>query len=187
MAEMAGVLRRDGNDVDSSHVEQMLLQLGPGVGNGVVLLHEAAMIHTRFDSDTRINLDARTERQPVQNSDGTLCATVLGRPQWGETSQHSEDALIPRELLEFYQARGPAAFRYLWGQWAVAIWDAPRQRLVLSRGWEGSPRIWTADEENTLIYATSPTVFGPNVSTLNELDAQDTRLVRVRQLAAATV
>lgn len=181
MAEMAGVLTQEDGNVDSSYVELLLQRLGPGAGNGVVLLREAAMIHTWLASDTR------TERQLVQNADGTLCATVLGRPQWGESSQCSQDALIPRELLEFYQARGPAAFRYLWGQWAVAIWDAPRQRLVLSRGWAGSPPIWTADEDHTLIYSTSPTVFGPNAQSLNELDTQDTRLLRVRQLAFATV
>ncbi|WP_166830293.1 class II glutamine amidotransferase domain-containing protein [Thalassoroseus pseudoceratinae] len=175
MAEMAGLLKHDGDRVDSIQAEKLLHQLQRGTGNGIVLLGEAALIHTRLKPVTM------AERQPVQNADGTMCATVLGQPQWGESHRHAQDPLVPRELLEFYQARGPAAFRYLWGQWAAAIWDAPRQRLVLARGWEGSPQIWMAERDDTFTYSTSASVFDPKSQPPQELDTQETRLLRIRR------
>ena len=181
MAEMAGLIRHDGERIDSTRVEAVLQHLGPGTGNGMVLLGEAAMIHTRYD------LATLPERQPVQNADGTLCATVLGCPQWGETGQQTQDGLVPRELLEFYQARGPAAFRYLWGQWAAAIWDAPRHRLVLARGWDESPDIWVSDDNDVFTYSTNPDVIEHNHIPCIKLGTQQTQLIRIRQSTAVMV
>src|SRR3954452_1353155 len=134
----------------------------------------AALVHRGPDSggihvDGPIALGARRLSiidlaggdQPIENEDGTL--TVV---QNGEIYNYPE---LRRELeraghrfrtncdtevhLHLYEEHGADYPRLLRGMFAVAIWDAPRRRLVLARDRYGIKPLYYRDAGGTLEFA----------------------------------
>ena len=79
--------------------------------------------------------------QPLSNEDGTVWTAFNGEiynfPQLrhrlearGHTLRSSGDTEV---LVHLYEDEGPGFFHLLRGMFALAIWDAPRRRLVIGR------------------------------------------------------
>ena len=104
---------------------------------------------TGFYSDEAIGLaharlailDPQNGRQPATNEDGTIIVIFNGeiynflslRKQLEEKghhiSNHSDTAILPH----LYEEDGLQMFRKLNGQFAIAIWDKNRKKLILAR------------------------------------------------------
>src|SRR4051794_32556544 len=99
--------------------------------------------------------------QPIENEDGTLVVV-----QNGEIYNYPE---LRRELeraghvfrtncdtevhLHLYEEHGPEYARLLRGMFAVAVWDAPRERLVLARDRYGIKPLYYRNVGGTLEFA----------------------------------
>lgn len=86
-------------------------------------------------------LDLPGGHQPLANEDGTIWTVFNGEiynfPQLrrrlearGHTLRTDGDTEV---LVHLYEDEGPGLFEHLRGMFALAIWDAPRRRLVIGR------------------------------------------------------
>ena len=86
-------------------------------------------------------VDLSGGHQPLSNEDGTIWTVFNGEiynfpalrrrlEAKGHTLRSTGDTEV---LVHLYEDEGPGLFALLRGMFALAIWDAPRQRLVLGR------------------------------------------------------
>lgn len=86
-------------------------------------------------------VDLSGGHQPLSNEDGTIWTAFNGEiynfpslrrrlEARGHTLRSSGDTEV---LVHLYEDEGPGLFSLLRGMFALAIWDAPRRRLVLGR------------------------------------------------------
>ena len=86
-------------------------------------------------------VDLAGGHQPLANEDGTIWTVFNGEiynfPQLrrrlearGHTLRTASDTEV---LVHLYEDEGPGLFALLRGMFALAIWDAPRRRLILGR------------------------------------------------------
>lgn len=86
-------------------------------------------------------VDLAGGHQPLSNEDGTVWVVFNGEiynfpalrhrlEARGHTLRSSGDSEV---LVHLYEDEGPGLFKLLRGMFALAIWDAPRRRLVLGR------------------------------------------------------
>lgn len=138
MCGIAGMLRHDGAPVEGALIEQMIRVLrhrGPD-SSGIHVDGSLGLGAARLAI-----IDLEHGDQPIRDPAAGLCVV-----QNGEVYNHRElrEELSRRGLrfdthsdteviLRAYQAEGPRFVRRLRGMFALAIWDAPRRRLVLAR------------------------------------------------------
>lgn len=120
---------------------------GPGVGLG----------HARLAI-----IDVQTGNQPLLNEDGSLALVVNGEfynyqdlsrplPAQGHRFRTRSDSEV---FLHRYEEHGLAeALSGLNGMWALALWDGPRNRLVLSRDRIGKKPLYYALDDRRLLFA----------------------------------
>jgi asparagine synthase (glutamine-hydrolysing) len=105
-------------------------------------------------------IDLATGSQPVANETGDVVAVFNGelynfRELRSELSGHEirgtgDTPVIPH----LYEEDGPEFVRRLSGMFAIALWDAGRERLVLARDRVGKkPLLWTRLPDGTLAFA----------------------------------
>src|SRR6267143_1555849 len=86
-------------------------------------------------------IDVAGGHQPISNEDGTIWVVFNGEiynhgrlraelQRAGHVFQTHSDTEV---LVHLYEEAGPGGFARLSGMFALAIWDAPRRRLVLAR------------------------------------------------------
>jgi asparagine synthase (glutamine-hydrolysing) len=135
---IAGILSLDKGLVEAAPLERMVDRIrhrgpdacGSWAGGPIALGHARLSI-----------IDLEGGAQPMPNPAGTLQITFNG-----EIFNYRElrEDLIARGhrfatrsdtevILHLYEERGEACVEALNGQWAFAIWDAPRKRLFLAR------------------------------------------------------
>jgi asparagine synthase (glutamine-hydrolysing) len=96
----------------------------------------AALVHTRLSI-----IDLSTGQQPLCNEDGTLWIVFNGEifnyvelaeelKGKGHTFRTQSDTEV---IVHAFEEWGEACFPRFNGQWAVALWDTVRRRLILSR------------------------------------------------------
>ena len=154
MCGICGIAGSSGRD----RLEEMLSTLvhrGPDSGG------------THVDGDVALGarrlsiIDLAGGDQPIENEDGTLVVV-----QNGEIYNYPE---LRRELergghvfrtncdtevhLHLYEEHGAEYPRLLRGMFAVAVWDAPRHRLVLARDRYGIKPLYYRDTGGTLEFA----------------------------------
>jgi asparagine synthase (glutamine-hydrolysing) len=105
-------------------------------------------------------VDLENGYQPVANESGEVVAVFNGEaynfPQLREELRGHEvrgtgDTPV---LPHLYEEDGPGFVRRLHGMFALALWDAPRDRLVLARDRLGKkPLLWTRLPDGTLAFA----------------------------------
>lgn len=118
-----------------SAMRDVLTHRGPDDSGRYVDAH-AALGHRRLSV-----LDLSTGRQPISNENGTIWVVFNG-----EIYNHRRlrDELIARGhrfatrgdtevIVHLYEERGDDFLDALHGMFALALWDAPRQRLLLAR------------------------------------------------------
>ncbi len=138
MCGIAGSLQIDGGPVDRERLRQMIGAIryrGPDDA-GIYSHGPIGLAHARL----RI-IDLVGGRQPMLIEQDALAITFNGEIfnyielrneliAKGHRFTSSSDTEV---LLHLYQEEGERCVERLNGQWAFAIWDAPRQRLFLSR------------------------------------------------------
>jgi asparagine synthase (glutamine-hydrolysing) len=127
---------------------------GPDEGSTVVS-GRCALGHQRL-----VVLDPERGRQPAASESGEVLAVHNGEiynfPELrGELAGHTipgtgDTAVIPH----VYEESGAEFARRLHGMFAIGLWDAPRERLVLARDRLGKkPLLWTRLEDGTFAFA----------------------------------
>jgi asparagine synthase (glutamine-hydrolysing) len=105
-------------------------------------------------------LDLETGRQPVANESGEIVAVFNGElynyrelreSLRGHDVRGTGDTPV---LPHLYEEHGLGFLERLHGMFALALWDAPRERLVLARDRLGKkPLVWTKLPDGTLAFA----------------------------------
>ena len=147
-----------GGSVDPERVARMsatLVHRGPDssgefVDGGVALAARRLSI-----------IDLETGDQPIANEDGTVHVVQNGEiynyrelrrelERAGHTFRTHGDTEV---LLHLYEQHGTGFAERLRGMFAVAIWDAPRRRLVLARDRFGIKPLYYRDADGELAFA----------------------------------
>jgi asparagine synthase (glutamine-hydrolysing) len=153
---ICGLLAPSGQP-DPALVERMndaLVHRGPDEGS-VDTFGRCVLGHRRLQV-----IDLATGSQPVANETGDVVAVFNGelynfRELRAELAGHDvrgtgDTPVIPH----LYEESGPAFVSRLEGMFAVALWDATRERLVLARDRVGKkPLLWTRLPDGTLAFA----------------------------------
>lgn len=162
MCGIAGVLRLDGAPADEAVAARMgaaLAHRGPD-GAGTAALGPVALAHRRL---AILDLSPRGA-QPMALPEAGLTLVHNGEvydylehraalEQAGERFASDTDTEV---VLRAYARWGLDAFARLDGMWALALWDAPRRRLVLARDRFGEKPLYWAELEGALYFASEP-------------------------------
>ncbi len=162
MCGIAGFVNRDGDAADPGVLARMTATLahrGPD-GDGLHVEGPAGLGHRRLSI-----IDVDGGSQPMSNEDGTvwvsfngeiynepdLRAGLLARGHAFRTDSDTES------LVHLYEEHGPGFARLLNGMFALAIWDAPRRRLVLARDRMGQKPLYYAETPGgSLVFGSEP-------------------------------
>jgi asparagine synthase (glutamine-hydrolysing) len=106
-------------------------------------------------------IDLETGDQPIGNEDGTLHVLQNGeiynyrelRRELERTGHHFRTHGDTEVLLHLYEEHGDAFAERLRGMFSVAIWDAPRRRLVLARDRFGIKPLYYRNLDGELAFA----------------------------------
>jgi asparagine synthase (glutamine-hydrolysing) len=158
MCGIAGVLSATGAAVPPGVLERMIHTLrhrGPdGFGfhreGGVGLAHARLAI-----------IDMATGDQPMSNEDGTVWTVFNGEifnyvelrkelKKLGHTFRTSSDT---ETIVHAYEEYGDGFVSYLNGQFAIALWDSRRRRLVLARDRVGVRPLFVSEDGERLLFA----------------------------------
>ena len=130
-------------------------------------------------------IDLDTGYQPVTNETGDVVAVYNGEAY---NFRELRDQLRGHEvrgtgdtpvLPHLYEESGPQFVERLQGMFALALWDGPRERLVLARDRLGKkPLLWTRLPDGTLAFASELKALLrlPQVSRDVDLEALDAYL-----------
>ena len=138
MCGIAGIYNFTGPEADRRLLAQMIATLrhrGPDHA-GIHTDRRAGLAHARLSI-----IDLAGGSQPMQHPDGSLCITFNGeifnyvelREELIRKGHRFATRSDTEVILHLYQEEGEQCVTRLNGQWAFAIWDAPRQKLFLSR------------------------------------------------------
>lgn len=106
-------------------------------------------------------VDLAGSRQPLANEDRTIHVVFNGeiynfpalRRRLEARGHRLRNAGDTEVLVHLYEDEGPGFFTLLRGMFAVALWDAPRRRLVLGRDRLGQKPLLYRLEANRIIFA----------------------------------
>jgi asparagine synthase (glutamine-hydrolysing) len=158
MCGICGLVTLNG-EPDPARVDAMraaLVHRGPDEGSTDVL-GRCALGHQRL----RV-IDLETGQQPVANETGDVVAVFNGeaynfpelRAELAANGHEVRGTGDTPVLPHLYEEDGPGFVRRLGGMFALALWDASRERLVLARDRVGKkPLLWTRLPDGTLAFA----------------------------------
>jgi asparagine synthase (glutamine-hydrolysing) len=140
---------------------KMLHHRGPDE-EGFKFLPGAALGHSRLSI-----IDLTTGQQPLSNEAGTIWVVFNGEifnyielreelEGKGHTFRTSSDTEV---LVHLYEEEGDEFLQRLNGQFAIALWDAPRQRMVLARDRFGICPLFTCRHDGRLYFASEIKAF----------------------------
>jgi asparagine synthase (glutamine-hydrolysing) len=159
MCGIAGILHQDGRVPEERTLRQMACALrhrGPD-GEGIYRCRNLGLVHTRLSI-----LDLSDNgRQPMFLPDGELGIVFNGEIyNFVELRQELEtlgarffSTCDTEVILWAYHYWGTACFPRFNGMWALALWDARRQELVLSRDRFGVKPLCYAFRDGALLFA----------------------------------
>ncbi|MEE9584235.1 MAG: asparagine synthase (glutamine-hydrolyzing), partial [Candidatus Brocadiales bacterium] len=118
-----------------SSMQSTLVHRGPD-DNGTYVQPGIALGHTRLSI-----IDLATGHQPIHNEDNTLWIVFNGEiynyldlredlVKKGHQFYTKSDTEV---IIHLYEEEGEDFVRHLNGEFAIALWDVPRQRLLLAR------------------------------------------------------
>ena len=146
------------NALASEHVEAMMNRIahrGPD-DSGVYRDNHAALGFRRLAI-----VDLAGGHQPLSNEDGTIWTVFNGEiynfpalrrrlEARGHTLRSKGDTEV---LVHLYEDEGTGMFALLRGMFALAIWDAPRHRLILARDRLGQKPLVYRHDRTRLVFA----------------------------------
>jgi asparagine synthase (glutamine-hydrolysing) len=141
---------------------------------GIYRAARAGLAHARLAI-----IDLATGQQPLANEDETLWIVFNGEifnylelraelEQLGHRFRTRSDTEV---IVHAYEAWGEQAFARMNGQWAAALWDERRQRLVVSRDRLGVRPLYLCEHQGRLYFASEvKAIFAADASVPRELD-----------------
>ncbi len=160
MCGIAGVVRlREGCPAPSlDQLERMAASLrhrGPDEF-GVYRDHHAGLAHARLSI-----IDLTTGQQPMTNEDGSWWVVFNGEIfNYVELRQELQAAghvfrtrSDTEVILHAWEQWGEHAFWRFNGQFAIALWNAREQTLVLARDWAGVRPLYVCEHDGSLYFA----------------------------------
>jgi asparagine synthase (glutamine-hydrolysing) len=177
MCGIAGIVKTGSCRPDPERLRAMIAAVahrGPDA-TGLYCNGPAGLAHARLSI-----IDLEGGSQPMSIADGTLWITFNG-----EIFNYIElrDELIRKGhkfvtrsdtevILHLYQQDGESCVERLNGQWAFAIWDAPRQKLFLSRDRLGVRPLFYTRTDDSLAFASEIKAIFAGSDVPCELDLQ---------------
>ncbi|MBC2888802.1 asparagine synthase (glutamine-hydrolyzing) [Gordonibacter massiliensis (ex Traore et al. 2017)] len=112
-------------------------------------------------------IDLEGSRQPMQNASGTVTVTFNGEIYNFQELRAELEALgyefvtngDTETVVHGYEAWGTGVFEKLRGMFAIAIWDAPKKRLVCARDLFGIKPLYYQHDGSRLIYGSEIKAF----------------------------
>jgi asparagine synthase (glutamine-hydrolysing) len=104
-------------------------------------------------------IDLEGSRQPISNEDGTVWLLFNGeiynfrdlRRRLEGSGHRFRTQGDVETIVHLYEDEGVEFAKYLWGMFAIAIWDGPRRQLVLARDRIGKkPLVYLAEKDRVL-------------------------------------
>lgn len=141
---------------------------------GIYRDRHAGFAHARLSI-----LDLATGQQPLSNRNETLWIVFNGEifnyielrselERLGHCFRTKSDTEV---IVQAYEAWGEDAFARMNGQWAVALWDATRRRLVLSRDRLGVRPLYLCEHRGKLYFGSEvKSIFAAEASIPRALD-----------------
>ena len=135
---------------------------------------QAGLAHTRLSI-----VDLATGQQPLANEQNTLWLVFNGEifnyvelraelEMLGHRFRTKSDSEV---IVHAYEAWGDAAFSRMNGQWAAALWDSSKRRLVLTRDPMGVHPLYVCEHRGTLYFASEvKAIFAADSSIPRALD-----------------
>ena len=176
MCGIAGFVNGEGVAAERDVLARMTAAIahrGPD-GDGVYVAGPVALGHRRLAI-----IDPVGGAQPLANEDGSVWITYNGE-LYDELPLREE--LIRRghlyatttdteSLVHLYEERGTAFVDDLNGMFALALWDAPRRRLVLARDRMGQKPLFYAETPGGgLVFGSEPKALLPHPDVPRRLD-----------------
>lgn len=128
-------------------------------------------------------IDLSSGRQPIGNEDGTIWVVFNGeifnyielREQLRLRGHRFSTNSDTEVLVHLYEERGAEMVSELNGQWAIALWDARKQLLMLSRDRVGIRPLHYAEDGDRLFFASEmKAIFaGSNLSPVIDPEVLD--------------
>jgi len=121
---------------------------------GIYLDNHVGLGHARLSI-----IDLTTGAQPIHNETGTAWIVLNGeiynypelRARLEAEGHRFYTATDTEVLLHLYEAKGPACVDELNGQFAFAIWDAPKKSLFLARDHFGICPLYYAEHDGSFL------------------------------------
>lgn len=158
MCGIAGFVNRDGDAADRELLARMTATIahrGPD-GEGFFVEGPAGLGHRRLSI-----IDVEGGSQPMTNEDGTVWVSFNGeiyndpelRRDLMNRGHSFRTECDTESLVHLYEEYGPDFAARLNGMFALAIWDIPRQRLVLARDRMGQkPLLYAQTTQGGLVF-----------------------------------
>lgn len=133
----------------------------------------AGLVHARLSL-----IDLKSGQQPLANEDGTLWIIFNGEifnyielrkdlESLGHRFRTHSDTEV---IVHAYEAWGNGCFPRFNGQWALALWDSRRSRLVLSRDRIGVRPLYVREEAGRILFASEVKAMFADPSVPREID-----------------
>lgn len=141
---------------------EMMRARGPDDA-GVYASPHIGLVHTRLS----IRDLSPTAKCPMQSADGSTVIVFNGEIyNWRELRAELEARGVPfltrsdtEVILHGYRAWGTSVFARLRGMFAVAVWDAASQALVLARDRAGEKPLFYSTTADGIMFGSTPRLF----------------------------
>lgn len=151
-ATMIEQLHHRGPDGNGSTIRSM-----QSSGNHILLTHSRLSINDLSESG----------KQPMSDQSGAYWVTFNGeiynfkeiREELAGGGIRFRSTSDTEVLIESYRRWGLDAFKKFIGMWAVAIWDANKQRLILSRDRLGIKPLYYFEHDQAVFFGSEPKVI----------------------------
>jgi asparagine synthase (glutamine-hydrolysing) len=150
LQRMIDVLRHRGPDGEGVYLAEGRVQPGSDFAPSVALGHRRLAI-----------IDVACGQQPLQNEDGSMWIVFNGEIYNFRDLRHRLEGAghqfrtnsDTETLVHLYEEEGPEFAAHLNGMFALALWDAKRQQLVLARDRLGKKPLVYRHEPGRLLFA----------------------------------
>ena len=177
MCGIAGIIDFRAAEDKVPLLRRMIVQLqhrGPDAG-GVFARGAAGLAHARLSI-----IDLSGGDQPIHNEDRSVWVTFNGEifnyPEIREGLEARGHRFCTRTdteiLVHLYEEEGEALFRHLNGQFAFAIWDDRRQRLLLARDRMGIRPLFYRETAGRIVFGSEIKALLADPTIPRRLDAQ---------------
>jgi len=119
-------------------------------------------------------IDLSTGAQPMENEDSSIHVCANGEifnykeliPDLEKQGHQFRTTCDIEVILHLYEEYGLDLFKYMEGQFAFSLWDAPRRRLVLARDRFGIAPLYYCMHSDTLIFSSEVKAMLPMIGKL---------------------